>query len=140
MNKISKAISGFLGVSMFMFGILKFVNPFKSWYIMQVENSELPLQTLSYWSGQLGEIAVGVIFLLLVFRGNMFSKPQYLKLFTLANLATVLMMSVAVYVHLHPEVPQEVLPMKIKPPVIPLFFGVLPLINWIAVKFSPSNI
>ena len=139
MNKISKTISGFLGVSMFMFGILKFVNPFKSWYVTQVETSELPFEQLAYWAGQIGEIVVGAIFLLLVFRRKSLALSVYSQLFTLANVATVVMMVVAVYVHLHPNVPNEVLPLKIKPPVIPVFFGVLPVINWTLFKLSPSN-
>jgi len=36
-----------------------------------------------------------------------------------------LVMLVAVYVHLQPTVPAEVLPLSIKPPVIPLFVLVL---------------
>lgn len=141
MNKISKIISGFLGISMFMFGILKFVNPFKGWYITQVETSELPFQTLSYWLGQFGEIIIGLLFLWLIFKGSSLNRGQFLQLFTLANLATVVMMLVAVYVHLHPDVPHEVLPLKIKPPVIPVIFGVLPVINWLIYRFklSPSN-
>ncbi len=139
MNRISKIISGFLGVSMFMFGILKFVNPFKGWYITQVESSELPFQTLSYWFGQLGEIFVGLLFLLLVFRSKTFVKAQKTQFFTLANLATVVMMLVAVYVHLHPNVPHDVLPLKIKPPVIPIFFGVLPVVNWVFFRLHPYN-
>ena len=124
---------------MFMFGILKFVNPFKSWYVTQVETSELPFEQLAYWAGQIGEIVVGAIFLLLVFRRKSLALSVYSQLFTLANVATVVMMVVAVYVHLHPNVPNEVLPLKIKPPVIPVFFGVLPVINWTLFKLSPSN-
>jgi len=35
----------------------------------------------------------------------------------------------AVYVHLHPNVPADVLPLKIKPPFIPLFFLLIVLSN-----------
>ncbi len=138
MNKPVKAISGFLGISMFMFGILKFVNPFKGWYMTQVEMSELPFQELSYWAGQFGEILVGALFLLLIFYRNFFKPSTHFGLFTLANLATVIMMCIAVYVHIHPSVPNEVLPLKIKPPVIPIVFGTLPVVNWTLYQLKPS--
>ncbi|MFY0687482.1 MAG: hypothetical protein JXQ90_09970 [Cyclobacteriaceae bacterium] len=127
MNKTVKSISGFLGISMFMFGVLKFVNPFKGWYETQVVASQLPLQGLSYWSGQLGEIVVGMVFIFLVYHAKQLRK--YRHLFTVANIGTIVMMVVAFYVHMHPDVPNDVLPLKIKPPVIPLIFAILPALN-----------
>jgi len=38
-------------------------------------------------------------------------------------------MLTAVYVHLNPNVPADVLPLKIKPPYIPLFLLVIALTN-----------
>ena len=60
--KAVRIISAFLGLSIFMFGILKFVNPFKGWYSVQIMNSGMS-ESL-YWLGIIGEISVGMLFLL----------------------------------------------------------------------------
>ena len=67
MKKTAAIITAFLGISMFMFGVLKFIDPFKTWYVTQVTKSELPFPSLSYWSGQLGEIVVGLALILTLF-------------------------------------------------------------------------
>ncbi len=46
-----------------------------------------------------------------------------------ANIIIVLMMLMACYVHVQPGVSHEVLPLKIKPPFIPLFFLLLAAAN-----------
>jgi len=116
---------------MFLFGVLKFIDPFKSWYLTQVTASELPFSSLSYWAGQLGEIIAGILFILLVSNAGKISDKTYRMGFWFANLMVIAMMVMAIYVHMHPNVPGEVLPMKIKPPVIPGFFLVLASINLI---------
>lgn len=123
--KTTKYLTGFLGISMFMFGFLKFFDPFKSWYMTQVVASELPLQSLSYWAGQIGEMAAGAVLLWVLWRGFTSGK----MLFYLAHAVIVVMMLVALYVHQHPAVPADVLPMKIKPPFIPATFALLALVN-----------
>ncbi|WNJ17065.1 hypothetical protein [Pontibacter sp. G13] len=122
-----KRISMFLGTSMLVFGILKFIDPFKTWYHTQVVSSGLPLQDFSYWSGQLGEIIVGLLFLYTTLLPQSNQRTKWI--FLTANMLTTVMMLVAVYVHIHPDVPHDVLPLKIKPPIIPLIFGVLPILN-----------
>ena len=47
----------------------------------------------------------------------------------LASAAILPMMATAIYVHLQPNVPAEVLPLKIKSPFIPVFFLLLALTN-----------
>lgn len=122
MSKSNRIITTFLGVAMFLFGVLKFIDPFKSWYTIQVTKSELPFQQLSYWSGQIGEILVGIIFIYtLIYRSRINPKTAG-KLLLAGNALVILMMVVAIYVHLHPEVPEEVLPLKISPPIIPGIF------------------
>lgn len=118
----SKVITLFLGVSMFMFGILKFVNPFKSWYTIQVVNSGLG--KYAYWMGISGEIFVGLTFLLVFgFYRKMSQQAVWLSIVG-ASVLTIIMMVTGIYVHLQPNVPAEVLPLKIKPPFIPgLFLG-----------------
>lgn len=129
MKKPIRIISGFLGISMFMFGILKFVNPFKTWYTLQVEYSELPFPVLSYWAGQIGEIVVGGLFLALTFLNTDLREKRAGRLFLLGNITIIIMMLAAFYVHYNPNVPADVLPLKIRPPFIPGFFLVLALIN-----------
>lgn len=123
--KYRKVTSWFLAISMFMFGVLKFINPFKGWYSVQVANSELG--ELSYALGILGEIAVGATLILcLVYRRKIQSKTFNLTT-NISFFTIIIMMLTGVYVHIHPNVPSDVLPLKIKPPYIPLFFLLLAL-------------
>src|SRR5436190_1543955 len=62
--KAIKICSWILGVSMFSFGVLKFVNPFKSWYTVQITNSGM--SSTMYWLGQIGEITTGLLFIYLI--------------------------------------------------------------------------
>jgi hypothetical protein len=125
--KYTKAISLFLGISMFMFGFLKFFDPFKGWYSIQI--SESGLGSVSYGLGILGELVVGTFFLSgQIFRQEI--RPKYYTILSaLASVAVIVIMSTGTYVHLHPNVPADVLPLKIKPPVIPLFFLSAALLN-----------
>ena len=120
-------VSLFLGISMFMFGILKFVNPFKAWYTIQVTNSELG--NTSYWLGIIGEIAVGLIFISIVMLMKSVSLRQLRLPGIFASTIVIVMMLTGMYVHFHPGVPAEVLPLKIKPPYIPGFFIALASLN-----------
>ncbi|MGR3810341.1 hypothetical protein [Jiulongibacter sp. NS-SX5] len=129
MKKSVKNISIFLGVSMLAFGTLKFINPFKLWYKTQVVTSELPFQQFSYWAGQLGEILSGLALIILVLFQKRIPKKSFYLGFTLINVSIAFMMLVAIYVHTHPDVPNDVLPLKIKPPFIPVLFMVLAILN-----------
>lgn len=111
-------VSLFLGFSLFMFGILKFIDPFKSWYAAQIRHSELP--SLAYSAGIATELLIGIGFI--VSRKSSLSVKMRSLLTDVSALATLAAMTVAIYVHLHPEVPAEVLPLKIKPPIIPVVF------------------
>ena len=125
--KYIKVSSWFLGVSIFMFGILKFFDPFKSWYQVQINNSGLG--NLSYAMGIMGEIVVGfTIISALIFREKL-SEVVYKSLLKVAFGMIAFMMIVAVYVHIHINVPAEVLPLKIKAPIIPIFFMAIALTN-----------
>lgn len=129
MTKTTRIITGFLGVSMLMFGILKFIDPFKSWYSSQIIKSELPFPMLSYWSGQIGELIVGIILTYIsLFSANLKQRAQS-RTFVIAHLIVIVMMLVAFYVHLHPNVPAEILPLKISLPFIPGVFLVLAILN-----------
>lgn len=118
-NKYLKINSLFLGNSILIFGLLKFVNPFHAWYLAQITTSQLP--PFLYEMGIAGEIAVGFgLILPFVLKGRI--SFIYEKLLWISSTLLIFMMLVATYVHLHPAVPAEVLPLKIKPPIIPLIF------------------
>jgi len=125
--KFTKVTTWFLALSMFMFGILKFVNPFKGWYTVQVANSGLG--QVSYAMGIMGEIAVGItLFISLLYRQQI-SMKLYTVLTNISFFTIIIMMLTGVYVHLHPNVPADVLPLKIKPPYIPVFFLLIAFSN-----------
>lgn len=90
--------------------------PFTTMFAMQISLSELPFPSLSRWSGQLGEMTAGAVLLTLFFFGSWIAPVIAGKVFYLANLMIAVIMMVAVYVHVHPEVPAEVLPFGTKPP------------------------
>ena len=117
MKKV-KVISIALGVISLTFGLLKFVSPFKDWYATQIETSGLPPAT--YALGIAGEIMVGIAFLVPFITVTTMKQKRFVLLF--ANISLGLIMIAATIVHLIPDVPASVLPLKIKPPFIPLAF------------------
>ena len=107
-----------LGLLMLTFGLLKCVNPtIDGWFQVQIQQSHLPHAAILM--GKIGEIMTGILFLLPRLRPWQAKWEGRILLIACSSL--VLEMLVAVYVHLQPGVPPEVLPLGIKPPVIPLF-------------------
>jgi hypothetical protein len=121
-EKVSDRLGLFLGVAIFLFGFLKFFDPFHSWFEAQIADSGLPAP--SFIMGIAGEIGIGLALL-----GSFFARRQLADsrhaISAGACLSLIVMMCVATYVHLQPNVPADVLPLGIKPPVIPLSFLVL---------------
>ena len=120
-----KVLTLLLGVWMFMFGFLKFFQPIRGWFDVQFQQSHLPHQLI--FPGKVGEMVVGILFLLPWLRSSLTvrSKDQILLI---ACFILLIQMFVAIYVHLQPGVPANVLPFGIKPPVVPiaiLFLGLL---------------
>lgn len=134
--RLNKIISIFLGASMFAFGFLKFFDPFRSWYSVQIETSQLG--KTSYALGIIGELAIGLMFLSLTRHRKNLSHDAYHFASLFASVVVIVMMSTGTYVHLHPNVPAEVLPLKIKPPFIPLFFLLAACVN-IVMVFKSRN-
>jgi hypothetical protein len=120
-------LAAFLGSSIFVFGILKFIEPFRSWYQTQISSSGLG--AAAYWLGIIGEIGVGAMLLLTVINRKKFSSEKIRFMGITSASLLVLMMATGMYVHLHPAVPAAVLPLKIKPPYIPAFFLLAALIH-----------
>jgi len=107
-----------LGLLMLSFGFLKFVSPtIDGWFHLQIQLSHLPHSAILM--GKITEIMTGILFLVPRFRP--WPAKWEGRILLIASASLVLEMLVAVYVHLQPGVPPEVLPLGIKPPVIPLF-------------------
>ena len=129
-RRLSKALSLFLGVLMFMFGFLKFFQPFRGWFEIQIQQSHLPHEAIL--AGKLGEMVTGVLFLLPWFLKSLTVKSRT-RLLLIACSILVDQMGTAIYVHLQPQVPASVLPLGIKPPVIPFVVLLLGLLTAFAV-------
>ena len=117
MSSRLKILTLLLGVWMFMFGFLKFFQPIGGWFDVQFQQSHLPHQLIL--PGKVSEMVVGFLFLLPWLRRSLTvrSKDQILLI---ACFILLIQMFVAIYVHLQPGVPAEVLPFGIKPPVVPI--------------------
>jgi hypothetical protein len=136
-SRLSKVLSLILGVQMFMFGFLKFFQPFHGWFEIQIQQSHLPHESIL--AGKLTEMLTGILFLLpWVWRSlTARSKDQILLI---ACFILFTQMFVAIYVHLQPGVPASVLPLGIKPPVIPGVVLLLGLLTAFAVwKERPAE-
>lgn len=115
-SRLSKALSLFLGVLMCLFGFLKFFQPISGWFDVQIQQSHLPHEAIL--AGKLTEMLTGVLFLLPWLLRSLTAKAKDRVLLT-ACFLLITQMVVAIYVHLQPGVPASVLPLGMKPPVIP---------------------
>lgn len=141
-HRLIKPLSLLLGVWMFMFGFLKFFQPISGWFDIQIQQSHLPHEAII--AGKVTEMITGALFLLPWFWKSFSAKVRD-QLLMLACLILFTQMGVAIYVHLQPGVPASVLPLGIKPPVIPavvLLLGVLTAFGvwkeWRGVKTSDT--
>jgi len=125
-SRLSKVLSLSLGVLMFLFGFLKFFQPFRGWFEIQIQQSHLPHEAIL--AGKLTEMLTGVLFLLPWLWRSLTAKTKDQVLLT-ACFILLTQMAVAIYVHLQPDVPASVLPLGIKPPVIPAFVLLLGLLT-----------
>lgn len=116
LTRLSKVLSLVLGIQMFLFGFLKFFQPFHSWFDIQIQQSHLPHGAIL--AGKLTEMLTGVLFLL-PWAWRTLSAKSKDQVLLLACFVLFTQMIVAIYVHLQPGVPANVLPLGIKPPLIP---------------------
>jgi hypothetical protein len=125
-NKVLRYNSTLLGAVILVFGFLKLFEPFRTWFHVQIAKSDLP--PLAVPLGIAAEISIGLGLLLAsAFRQRI--KSLFAPIVALASAGLVVNMAVAIYVHLQPEVPAKVLPLGIKPPLIPLVFLLLAGLN-----------
>jgi len=118
MNKSARIVTAVFGVLMFLPGLNKFFEPAKTKFFTQLTLSELPFPTSSYWLAIWSEVTIGLTLVLLALLENKFTPVLRQNLFYFCHLVVSVMMLVAIYVHLHPAVPAEVLPLA-KPPYMP---------------------
>lgn len=129
-SRLTKVLSLFLGVLMFMFGLLKFFHPIDEWFDVQIEQSHLPHEAIL--AGKVAELATGLLLSVPWFFKPLATKSRD-QILLIASLLLFSQMAVAIYVHLQPEVPASVLPLGVKPPVIPIFVLLLGLLNALGV-------
>lgn len=125
MKKLVKILTGILGFLILVPGLTKFTEPFKTIIFKHLVLIGFPFPDVIQYVVKLSEIGVGCLLLFIAFKGNGFYPSVRDKLYYLGNFTVVVMMIVAVYTHLHPNVPAEILPMEFKPPFLPLGYMVL---------------
>jgi len=121
---------------MLAFGVLKFLPRFKQSYTSEIISSGTP--GYLYWPGQLGEILAGILLLYSVIAYKKAGQRNYELLAMTGNLLVLVIMSIAVIVHMDPNVPALVLPARIKAPYIPLLFLILTSLH-ILYMFRSAN-
>ncbi|MFD2257752.1 hypothetical protein ACFSSA_13810 [Luteolibacter algae] len=125
-----KWFSAILGISMLVPGLAKFANPFRTWFDIQVTESQLPYPLISKWLGQSGEIITGIILFSLVFSGMKLQRSSLAsKAFLFSNLSAMIILLVTIFVHLHPNVPGDALPMGIKAPLFAVALIAMAIVN-----------
>lgn len=131
----NRLLSGLLGAFLLLGGVAKFFLPFTDMFAQQIALSQLPFPALSAFTGQAGEITAGIILLGYFIGWQRLQGPISDLIFALTTLLVVIIMLVAVYVHLHPDVPAEVLPFQSKPPVLTVIIMALAILNgWLRRK------
>ena len=129
MNLLIKIITGFLGTGMLLPGLGKFTEPFNIFIYKQLELTGIPFPEVMQHVVKLSEVAIGLILIFIAFLGNKLSAAFRNKIFYLANSIIIVMMIVAIYVHLHPNVPAEILPLESKPPIMAVAYILLVVLN-----------
>jgi len=103
-----KIRSWILGIFMFSFGALKLVDPFGGWFHIQLIKSGIGNFAFPFGIG--AEIITGLILIgALVFQGKMFS-GRFFTFILVGSSLVIFTMITAIYVHLQPDVPANVLP------------------------------
>jgi hypothetical protein len=127
--KAQKILTGLIGAFLLMAGTVKFFDPFTTMFTKQIALSELPFPFLSRWAGQLGEMGAGALLLVVMIGEKSLPRELLTKAMYASTALTTIIMFVAVYVHLLPSVPAEVLPLQSKPPVMTLVILALAWLN-----------
>lgn len=129
MKLVNKIITAVIGFFIIIPGFAKFKDPFHSNFTTQIEKAGLPFPDLSFFMGQAGLLVTGVLLYSSLFFWKKIPDSNLKILFTVANVLVLPIMSVAFYVHMHPDVPAEVLPQGIKPPYMAVTLIILSILN-----------
>lgn len=129
MSKHIKTLTIILGFFMLIPGIAKFTEPFKTFIYQHLFIINFPLPNTTQYVVKISEILIGITLLTLAFKKDLFNSNFRKKLFYINHIIIIIMMLVAIYVHMHPNVPAKVLPIEIKAPYMPLFYILLVIIN-----------
>ena len=138
MKKSVKLLTGLLGFIMLIPGLAKFTEPFKTFIYKHLYFIGFPFPDVMQYVVKFGEVSVGLLMLYLAFKGQSLSTNLRHKLFYLGNLSIIFIMLVGVYTHLHPDVPAAVLPLEFKPPIMPISYILLVILNLYFYKKSKS--
>ena len=92
-RRLIKPLSLLLGVWMFMFGFLKFFQPIRGWFDIQIQQSHLPHEAII--AGKVTEMITGALFLLPWFWKTLSAKSRD-QLLLLACLILITQMVVAI--------------------------------------------
>lgn len=114
-EKINEILIISIGSFLILGGSAKFFHPFNEMFLKQITLSGLPFPELSKVLGQFGEIFAGILYL----ASLKFNEIKSLLLKT-TTLLTLIIMTVALYVHASPNVPAEYLPLQTKEPYLTL--------------------
>ena len=109
-----------------MFGFLKFFQPIRGWFDVQIQQSHLPHEAIL--AGKVSEMVGGVLFLLPWLWRSLTPKSKD-QILLIACFILFTQLGVAIYVHLQPGVPASVLPFGVKTPVIPIVVLLLGLLT-----------
>jgi len=117
-----------LGILMFLPGLNKFFEPAKTKFYQQINLSHLPFTDFTYWLGITGELLVGIALVTLVLAHSHLRVGTRDRAFYFLHFVTLFILAVAFYVHLHPNVPAEYLPLA-KPPIFPTPYVIIACAN-----------
>ena len=102
--------------------------PADPWLVRCPDSTKSPTPHEAILAGKLTEMLTGVLFLLPWLRRSLTAKRKD-QFLLVACFILFTQMAVAIYVHLQPGVPAGVLPLGIKPPVIPAIVLLLGLVT-----------
>lgn len=137
MNKSIKILTGILGLFMLLPGLAKLTEPFKTFIYKHLDIIGFPFPDIMQYVVKFSEIGIGLTLLFLAFKGSSINISLRNKIFYLTNIAVIVMMIVAIYTHIHPDVPAEILPAEFKPPVMPIGYIALVIVNLYLYKKQP---
>lgn len=129
MNKSNKIISLIVGLLILLPGLAKFIKPFDTFIFEQLYLTGIPFPEIMQYMVKFSEVTVGLTLIYLAVKGSKISPNIRSIAFYLTHLTIIGMMLVATYVHLHPNVPAEILPMEVKPPFMPIFYLLIVFVN-----------